>query len=267
MNGYVYTAQEEAGHARGCLDDPGPAFPVFLVAAMAVLCGSAAVSATAATDLPEKVVTDLTALAGIWKGTVAGGAAMELTINRDGTWTNVLMAAAHSRAGRRSPKARCGHGATRCGTEGGAAGVGSFDHRVRLEHGHRYPRARIGVGPGNPLLSRAGRCGARCRIAPWSGGVTKHILDWGEWADRIAMLGLLLAIVAKFERIGGAGRPSRRSNCSGRLRPSSIAGSSGPGSGFVRRDSPVPNRLLDRPGTNAYGGVESSGAGRSAPSR
>src|SRR6266849_4507365 len=57
---------------------------------MVALSGLPARSTAMATDLPEKSVTDIASLAGIWKGGVAGGAAMELTINRDGTWTNVL---------------------------------------------------------------------------------------------------------------------------------------------------------------------------------
>jgi hypothetical protein len=42
--------------------------PVFLLAAMVALLGQAAVSAATATDRPETVVTDISTLAGTWKG-------------------------------------------------------------------------------------------------------------------------------------------------------------------------------------------------------
>lgn len=64
-------------------------FMLFLIAVVA-LSGCAAASAAKATDLPEKAVTDIASLAGTWKGTLATGAPLETTINRDGTWTNVL---------------------------------------------------------------------------------------------------------------------------------------------------------------------------------
>src|SRR5437667_9588570 len=84
------TAQE-ADYTRGVLMTRGWNVPVFFLVAMVALLGQLAVSAATATDRPEKVVTDISTLAGTWKGTVAGGAAMELTINPDGTWTNVLI--------------------------------------------------------------------------------------------------------------------------------------------------------------------------------
>jgi hypothetical protein len=63
---------------------------MLVLIAVVALSACAAASGPKAADLSEKAVTDIASLAGTWKGTLTTGAPLETTINRDGTWTNVL---------------------------------------------------------------------------------------------------------------------------------------------------------------------------------
>jgi hypothetical protein len=234
------TAQE-ADHARSVLMTRSRNVLVFLLAAMVALLGRAVVSAATATDLPEKVVTDISTLAGIWKGTVAGGAAMELTINPDGTWTNVLTGGGTftGRAMVAGSKVRARSDTTgrayfwRLLERGGrrvliflndpdetVAATVEFDSRsargtaptgapvVAPKSAPRTSEVAITgcvsqtvirvPGPESVSIPGVLYCPERGGAAPGvvllppTGGVGKHVLDWGEWLASEGYVALVL---------------------------------------------------------------------------